>query len=269
MLIESKLTKEDAKMDQFLKSMIEELIGEIQNDDLLSEQGWTSQVRRLVTSNGLYLLKSSFDERYRNWLKTEAQVLEKLSSESEIPMPQYFGFFQEENSSHLIMSFEEGITLTAALRNAASESERKSLFASFGHFLQQFHEMNLNEKLEHDHDWLEEQLVRAQHYVNKGQAEGSQELLDSLKMNKPSQVKQTMIHGDCTTDNVLVVAGKVCLFIDVAGMTVGDPRYDESLAIREIIDNPEYLEAFYEGYRRYRVTKEEFHYFDDGLYEFF
>lgn len=256
-------------MNQFLRRMIEELIGEIQSDDLLSEQGWTSQVRRLVSANGIYLLKSSFEERYRDWLKTEAQVLEKLSSESEIPVAKYFGFFQQENSSHLIMSFEEGVTLTAALRNASSESERKSLLTSFGHFLQQFHEMIPNEKLVHNHDWLEEQLVRAQNYVNKGQAEGSQSLLNSLIKNKPSQVKQSMIHGDCTTDNVLVVKGKVCLFIDVAGMTVGDPRYDESLAIRKIIDNPEYLEAFYEGYTRYRVSKEEFHYFEDGLYAFF
>ena len=56
-----------------------------------------------------------------------------------------------------------------------------------------------------------------------------------------------MIHGDCTTDNVLVLDGEVKLFIDVSGMTVGDPRYDVSLAISNFIDLPELLEFFYEG----------------------
>ena len=78
-----------------------------------------------------------------------------------------------------------------------------------------------------------------------------------------------MIHGDCTTDNVFVMDGEIKLFIDVAGMTIGDPRYDVSLAIRKFVDNPELLNAFYEGYTRYRVSKDEFQYFDEGLYEFF
>jgi aminoglycoside phosphotransferase (APT) family kinase protein len=82
-------------------------------------------------------------------------------------------------------------------------------------------------------------------------------------------VQQTIIHGDCTTDNVLVFDGKVELFIDVSGMTVGDPRYDESLAIRRFLNNEEYINAFYQGYQRYRVSKNEFCYFDQGLYEFF
>jgi len=94
-------------------------------------------------------------------------------------------------------------------------------------------------------------------------------LLESLILNRPLPVNQTMIHGDCTTDNVLVIDGEVSMFIDVAGMTVGDPRYDESLAIRNIINEPELLEAFYEGYSRYRVTMKEFKYFAEGLYEFF
>jgi aminoglycoside phosphotransferase (APT) family kinase protein len=256
-------------MDHDLRDKIGKVIGEIQSNDKLSEQGWTSQVSRLRTDKGIYLLKSSFDERYRRWLKTESQVLEKLTTESEIPVPQYYGFFQDEDSSHLLMSFEEGITLTAALRNAHSDSERKSLLIGFGQFLQQFHEMRMSEQFVHENDWLEVQLIRAQNYVSKGQAEGDQRLLDSLKMNKPAKVKQTMIHGDCTTDNVLVVDGEMSLFIDIAVMTVGDPRYDEALAIRKIVHNPDDLEAFYQGYTRYRVTKEEFRYFDDGLYAFF
>ncbi len=63
--------------------------------------------------------------------------------------------------------------------------------------------------------------------------------------------------------------GEVCLFIDVAGMTVGDPRYDESLAIRNFVNSEEDKRAFYEGYKRYKLSKEEFKYFNEGLYEFF
>jgi aminoglycoside phosphotransferase (APT) family kinase protein len=257
-------------MLQIVRNKLAEIVGEIHIDEVLSEQGWTSQVRKLVTSEGTYLLKSSYKERYRSWLKTEAQVLQRLSSEPKIPVPKYYGFVDSEEGSHLLMSFEEGITLTSALKKAESQEEREALLTSFGQFLQRFHEMIPNEKLVvKGKDWLERQLERAQVYVNRGQAEGDQGLLDTLIGNKPSQVKQTMIHGDCTTDNVLVLDGKVHRFIDVAGMTVGDPRYDEALAIRKIIKQPDDLKAFYKGYTRNRITQDEFHYFEDGLYAFF
>ena len=76
-----------------------------------------------------------------------------------------------------------------------------------------------------------------------------------------------MIHGDCNPDNELVVDGEVNCFIDVSGMTVGDPRYDESLAIGKFTG--EERDAFYEGYKRYRVSDEEFTYFYHGMYELF
>ncbi|WP_342744280.1 phosphotransferase [Alkalihalobacterium alkalicellulosilyticum] len=105
--------------------------------------------------------------------------------------------------------------------------------------------------------------------MKHGQSEGSIQLLEKLKANKPLPVEQAVIHGDCTTDNVLMVNGEACLFIDVAGMTIGDPRYDECLAIRSFVKDEEYKNAFYEGYKRYEVSIEEFKYFDEGLYEFF
>ncbi|EIM06311.1 hypothetical protein A1A1_12132 [Planococcus antarcticus DSM 14505] len=37
-----------------------------------------------------------------------------------------------------------------------------------------------------------------------------------------------MIHGDFTTDNAFVKDVEVKLFIDVDGMSIGDPRYDVS-----------------------------------------
>lgn len=256
-------------MNDRLKGKIEEIIGKINTVDVLDEQGWTSKVRRIVTAKGSYLLKSAFKEKYRKWLKEEAKVLEKINLEKQIPVPDYYGFIEEKDSSNLIMSFENGTTLTTALRKAKSLSERKSLIKSFGQFLHQFHEKKPIRILEHEIDWLERQLVKAQYYIENGQTEGNKELLNQLIARKPFPVQQTMIHGDCTTDNVFVENGKVNLFIDIAGMTEGDPRYDISLAIRDFVDNPELLHAFYEGYTRYKVSSEEFQYFNEGLYEFF
>lgn len=251
-----------------LQKKIEEVIGEIHSVNKLDEQGCTSEVRRMITENGSYLIKSAFKDKYRTWLREEAQVLAKLKQKNWIPVPTYYDFIEEKDSCHLIMSFENGITLTAAL-NEAPPLEKKQLVKNFGQFLHQLHEKKLIDSFRRNHDWLERQLKKAQTYVDSGQTEGSFDLLKRLKTDKPMPIQQTMIHGDCTTDNVLVMDGKVQLFIDVAGMTVGDPRYDISLATRKFVDQPEYLEAFYQGYTRYKLSKDEFQYFNDGLYEFF
>jgi aminoglycoside phosphotransferase (APT) family kinase protein len=256
-------------MNHSLQRKIENITGSIHKTNVLDEQGWTSDVRRIFTAGRSYLLKSSYKEKYREWLKDEARVLKRLSGNPDIPVPEYYGFIEEKDGDHLIMSFEDGMSLTAALSKAESETERKSLIRSFGEFLNDFHEKEPIDMFKSEGDWLEGLLVKAQYYAENGQCDGSLSLLDNLKANRQSPVKQTMIHGDCTTDNVFVKDGEVRLFIDVAGMAVGDPRYDESLAIRKFMNNPEYITAFYEGYTRYRVTKEEFQYFDEGLYEFF
>jgi len=256
-------------MNTQLRENLEEIVGKVNKVNILDEQGCTSEVCQIVTDGGSYLLKSSFKEKYREWLKNEARVLEKLINNNQIQVPKYYGFIENDDSSHLIMSFEKGITLTSALKNAKNITEKKSLIRNFGHFLNQFHETKTMKSLKPKNNWLDEQLIKAENYVKWGQTEGSLQLLEKLKSNKPLPVQQTIIHGDCTTDNVLVVNGEVQLFIDVSGMTVGDPRYDESLAIRNFVNNDEYKKAFYEGYKRYIVSREEFRYFDEGLYEFF
>ncbi|MFD3447190.1 aminoglycoside phosphotransferase family protein [Microbacteriaceae bacterium 4G12] len=256
-------------MNPQLREKIEEIIGEIHSVKVLDEQGCTSEVCQIITKHGTYLLKSSFEKKYREWLQAEAHVLAKLHNKNLVPVPKYYGFIEENDSSHLIMSFENGITLTSALESSKSLTEKKSLINSFGHFLHQLHETKIFESFDRNNNWLDEQLMKAENYARSGQTEGSLQLLETLKSNKPLPVKQTIIHGDCTTDNVLVVDGEVRCFIDVCGMTVGDPRYDESLAIRDFLDQDEYTKAFYEGYKRYKISHEEFRYFDEGLYEFF
>lgn len=247
---------------------IEQIIGKVNTIEALAEQGCTSVVNRLVTADGIYILKSATTEQYRDWLRVEAKRMEHNNIVDWIPLPRFFGFFEEASGSHLLMSFEKGISLTVALQEATI-MEKKALIRSFGRFLQYFHARNPVEALKCSGDWLEGQLEKARGYVEQGLAEGDLALLESLILRKPAPILATMIHGDCTTDNVLVMDGKVYLFIDAAGMTVGDPRYDESLATRRFRHEPELLDAFYEGYTRYRVTEEEQDYFYNGLYAFF
>ncbi|GGA71673.1 phosphotransferase [Ornithinibacillus halotolerans] len=121
-------------MDTELKQRLEEITSEIKEIIKLLEQGCTSQVHKIVTDEACYLLKSSFDERYRDWLNTEAQVLKKLNQLNRVPVPKFYSFIQAKDSSHLLMSFEEGITLTSALSKARDNSERKNLIRSFGRF---------------------------------------------------------------------------------------------------------------------------------------
>lgn len=256
-------------VDNQIKKEIEAIVGEVKNITPLPDQGCTSSVQKLTTERNGFLLKTSYKEKYREWLKREAEVLKKLVGHTEIPVPTYYGYIEEADRSHLVMSFEAGMTLTSALKLAETTVEKKALMKSFGELLQKLHETKPIDSLNHQRSWLDNQLAKAEKYLEMGEADGNAQLLNKLKSTKPLPVKQTIIHGDCTTDNVLVVDGKVQMFIDVAGMTIGDSRYDESLAIGRFIDNEALKKSFYEGYTRYKVSKEEYTYFDEGLYEFF
>ncbi|GGE68779.1 aminoglycoside phosphotransferase family protein [Priestia taiwanensis] len=256
-------------MTEVFRARIEATIGSIKTMEVLAEQGWTSEVRRVITEERTYLLKSAFKSKYKAWLKAEANVLKQQLTEQYVPVPTYYNFIEEKDSAHLLMSFEKGITLTKALREVTSLEGKYALIRSFGAFLHQFHEMDILLSWHREVGWLEEQIETAEHYVETKQTDGSANLLATLKSTKLSPVRQTMIHGDYTTDNVLVVDGEVKLFIDVAGMTIGDPRYDEALAIGSIGNDEDARKAFYEGYTRYKVSEKEYKYFNEGLYEFF
>jgi aminoglycoside phosphotransferase (APT) family kinase protein len=256
-------------MDERLLAKVQEKIGVVHFIERLAEQGCTSEVCRISTNEHSCILKSSIKEKYREWLAAEARVLEILNQNSSISVPIFYGFFEQDDSSHLLMSYEKGITLTSALRQAVSFSEKRRLITSFGSFLQELHDYKPHDSFIKSEDWLDTQLRRAEAYVENGQTDGTLDLLEVLRNNRPKHVKQTMIHGDCTTDNVLVVNGQVKMFIDVAGMTVGDPRYDEALAVGRFMENLELLNAFYKGYTHYKINKEEYQYFDEGLYTFF
>lgn len=200
-------------MKNYLKKKVEEKVGELKTIHLLAEQGETSEVYKIETNQGIFLLKSSFNKKYRVWLAEEATILKKINELKQIPVPKYYGFIEGNCSSSLIMSFEKGTTLTTALKEAASVNDKKLLIKSFGKFIRNFHEKEPLNLLKQEPEWLERQLLKAQSYVDNRQTAGGQELLDQLKSKRPSSVKPTMIHGDCTTDNVLVIDDEVKFLI--------------------------------------------------------
>ncbi|GIN87444.1 hypothetical protein J6TS2_38300 [Heyndrickxia sporothermodurans] len=67
-------------MNQNLKEKIERLLGVLKLIDRLGEQGCTSEVCKILTAEREYVLKSSFKEKYRAWLKTGANVLKTLNN---------------------------------------------------------------------------------------------------------------------------------------------------------------------------------------------
>jgi len=104
------------------------------------------------------------------------------------------------------------------------------------------------------------------------EVEGSREMLEKLIENQPDPCPQTLIHGDFTIDNVLIKDGKITSVIDWSGGSYGDPRYDISLAIspkQNVFKDDSDLQKFYEGYGGQKISKEEYTYFEEGLYAFF
>ncbi|MFJ8064049.1 aminoglycoside phosphotransferase family protein [Psychrobacillus sp. NPDC096426] len=249
-------------------NQFETIVGKIHSISYPNRQGATSEVAFFHTDSGQFVCKNAKTSKYREWLSTEAQVMKRLNEETALPIPTIYEFVEEENVSHLLMSLEKGVTLRDALQQADSE-ERCSLFESFGELLKQLHETMPPQSWTTDKTWLENQLEKATYNLKNYQVDRDQILLDNLKKHKPTATKQTLIHGDCTIDNVLVSNGKVHTFIDLAGAAYGDPRYDIALALRSVRNNAVMLKAFYKGYERQVITEDEFDYFDGGLYEFF
>lgn len=154
-------------LDKWLKAELESKIGAINHMSLLDEQGGTSTVRKIVAGQDAFLLKSSFQQKYREWLMREAFVLQKLTETRRLPVPIYYGMIQEQHASHIIMSFEDGITLTSALRKAKGDTEKKKLIKSFGQFLQRLHETEMVPGLQPESDWLDLQIKRARNMSKK------------------------------------------------------------------------------------------------------
>ncbi|QFF99187.1 aminoglycoside phosphotransferase family protein [Psychrobacillus glaciei] len=245
------------------------IIGKVHSFSFPKRQGATSEVIFLHTDNGQFVCKVAQTSLYREWLLEEARIMKHWNEETNLPIPTFYQFVENNDESYLLMSLENGIPLREALLKVESDKERYDLLECFGALLKQLHETKPPTSWVTKESWLDEQLEKATYNLQNYDVDGDQPLLDNLKRHKPVPFEQTLIHGDCTIDNILVSNGRVRTFIDLAGSAFGDPRYDIALAIRSIRNNEKMLNAFYKGYGLRTITKEEFDYFDGGLYEFF
>jgi len=254
-------------MKSVIRQRIEQQVGSIDSIRPVAEQGGTAIVYYVKTLDGIYILKQASLPRYREWLAQEATVMQTFKSQQHITIPTYIDYMKDEQQDYLLMSYIAGETLTTTLENA-SERQRLELIRGFGRFLRQLHTKEIS-SAHSSQDWLDKQLLQADHYMKQGWTSGSSELLHALSTKHPEPVPATWIHGDCTTDNLLVRDNAIVAFIDLAGMTVGDRRYDEALATRSFGTDIKMLDAFYSGYGFSPISEETFRFFDDGLYEFY
>lgn len=255
--------------NEAIPAQFHSIIGDVQKISYPTRQGATSEVIFLYTDQGNFVCKRSTAPKYRGWLLKEAKVMEELNDSTTVSIPTYFHYMEDENSSFLLMSLEEGIPLREALIFAKTDVEKINLIYSFGAQLRSLHETPPPPKWLQQEDWLDMQLKKAAYNLKNYEVDGDQRLLESLTVNKPNDITLTLIHGDCTIDNVLVKDNQVHTFIDLSETAYGDPRYDIALAIRSFLYDSVLLSAFYEGYGLQQISKVEFDYFDGGLYEFF
>jgi len=233
-------------------------------------QGDTSVVAIADTTNGKYVVKRSYGEQFSSWLKQEYRVLKELDQAAFL-MPKPLAFVQRETAegleSWLVMSYLPGEPLIVAIGNETDQDGRLSILRAFGNSLAAIHGHPVPSELRNN-GILERAEYNFLHYAT----EGSAELLAQLKQYRPLPIPFTLIHGDFTVDNVLILEGKVTGIIDWAGGGLGDPRYDLALAIRPkktgLFHTLQDRQAFFEGYGLSDLSEFDYEYFVN-LYEFF
>ncbi|WP_343223414.1 aminoglycoside phosphotransferase family protein [Paenibacillus solanacearum] len=236
-------------------------------------QGHTSDVAIIVGTAGRYVIKRAKGEQYSGWLFQEADVLRALRAVS-LPVPDIYQLVKQPDDSQAwaLLQFLEGETLREALQKERRSAKRQELIYKFGACLSAVHATPCPESLVGNSDWLDNRLKQAEYNLAHYEMDGTAELLQWLKTNKPLPQHYTFIHGDFTIDNVLVAEGNISGIIDWSGGAFGDPRYDLSLAIRpkpNAFENRMDIDAFFAGYGTQTLTEQEYIYFTNGLYAFF
>jgi aminoglycoside phosphotransferase (APT) family kinase protein len=237
-------------------------------------QGCTSNVGIIENKSDFYALKRTKGKLYGSLLNREVSVLNYLS-ETKLPIPKVNKFIEQKNKSQswALFEFLEGQTLRTALYNEEVEEKRREMIINFGKILSQIHSNTCPSEIIYEKPWLDEMLYQAEFNLKNFKVDGTEELLKKIKgRNKPSEYKQTLIHGDFTIENVLVKNGVVTGIIDWSGGSYGDPRYDVSLAIRpkpNVFENEVDKQIFFEEYGGKIINNQEYDYFVKGIYEFF
>lgn len=250
---------------------IRNIVGEIK-EIIFPRQGHTSSVGIIHSTNGCYVLKRTKGEQYSSLLTKEVQILNQLSK-TELSIPKVYNYTEDVNEYYFwtLMEYIEGETLRSYLSTENKPITRHEAIYNFGKTLSKIHSTICPSELINNTLWLDDMLNQADYNLKNYHVDGSLNLLDKLKENKPRYFNQTLIHGDFTIDNVLVKDGEITGIIDWSGGAYGDPRYDVSLAIRpkpNIFENKFDITIFFEGYGNRIITDEEYKYFV-GIYEFF
>jgi len=236
-------------------------------------QGYTSDVGIIESDRGRLVIKRSKGEQYCSWLSQEVNNLRYLRN-TMLPIPRIYQTIKREAEDQIwaLMEFIEGETLRQALYNERDSDKRHELIFNFGNLLSKIHSTPCPGELIGNIHWLDTMISRAEYNFNHYQVDGTAQLLHFLKTKKPKPIKQSLIHGDFTIDNVLVYDGKITGIIDWSGGAFGDPRYDLSLAIRpkpNAFETKSDLDVFFEGYGTRILDEQEYRYFKEGLNEFF
>lgn len=254
---------------------IREWLGEITNL-VAPAQGCTSHLAVIEAERGMFVLKQSADPLFARWLAREQQVLHWLA-QTALPVPHPRLFVEDGGGMWLLMDYLPGESLTEALSHADAGT-RASLMLNFGAVLATIHAtppppgMPLQTAAEWLDAALETGAMHLREFRNLYDDPELPDLLARLRRERPATVPATLIHGDFTTDNVLVAEGRITGVIDWAGGAVGDPRYDLALAFdadeEEIALTAEEMAAFFAGYGDAPLSESERQYFLD-LYELY
>ena len=236
-------------------------------------QGYTSNVGIIESKSGFYALKRTQRTLSSSSLKREVSVLKHLA-DTKLPIPTVHQFVEQKtnNQSWALFKLMEGQTVRAALSNEEVEEKRQEIIFNFGKILAQIHSTPCPSGLTYEKPWLDEMLAQADINLKTSTVDGDEELLKYIKVMKPGKIKQTLIHGDFTIDNVIINHGKVTGIIDWGGGSYGDPRYDVALAVRpkpKAFENETDRQLFFEGYGAKIINDRDYNYFVNGLYEFF
>ncbi|HWG84203.1 MAG TPA: phosphotransferase [Deinococcales bacterium] len=232
------------------------------------EQGATSDTVLLDGPGGRLVLKRARAPRFDSWLRREARVLAALAG-SGLPVPRVLALVDRPGEAWLAMSFLPGLTAAEALEREGDTRRRESLLREFGRALALVHAAPVPAGLDdRGDDWIAGTLDQCALILREHETDGgSPALLERLRATRPAPVPPCLMHGDFTLDNTLLDGGRLSGIIDWAGGMRGDPRYDLTLATRDLAGRAG-LAAFLEGYGRGGVSPVERDFFE-GIYDFY
>lgn len=262
---------------------IRDSLGEI-TSIVKPEQGVTSNVVIVESEDKRFILKHSTG-RYVPWLRYEHQVLLALGK-TPVPTAKVHRFVDlgagDTGGCWLLVDYITGEMLTTRLVSPELASDdRCRLFRACGAALAAIHATPPPLCItNHADTWLDvlissagrEQEKRALMFdKDVSETQARREGVLRMERTRPSVESLTLIHGDCSTNNILCVGNDISGIIDWGCAAVGDPRYDIAQVLcvppdweaTEINDD---VLAFFEGYGTPPVSVDVIRYYQE-LYE--